>query len=493
MSKLVLEAIRRGHRVNASAQKFIENLAKSTSNTSGETTSLVASVPILPPPASVSKALSESCNDAESEICYYGSRSSFGAEKLQNATMQYYKKSGFKVDGSRPIFTHSEHDLVLILAKKLARDNRSAIMTVPTFGLFFGALVREGVNVNLAKLSQDSDWKLTPEILRNALSAEENSNSGMFFFINPDNPTGKSYSKQEIEGIAQEFLGYNDWRKSKGKDLMMVFSDEASRRIMLNSNKDFFSLGAVQGMEEFTFTSSTSSKDLAPGIAISHAVGPKEIIEELLSPYDGKILPDMLTADRYGPSYPSQYLLTEIFNGTYQKDFDDHLEESVKIYIKNLESITNFVDEINSKLEKKFGESANKEKFLELVTKPDGGLQCLIQAKGLLGMNFPQNYQHKLNFSQRKIEGGIDLAEYLQETAGVKILTGEYCGFDKEEMMFRVTISKEPKILEKAFNQILNSLERLDSGLENCVSSGVVSNSQAVQVGSNQKGEASRS
>lgn len=434
---------------------FVQNIRTANIPITSTTIALTASIPTLPPPPFVAKLLGESCQTTDSQISFYSSRSSFGIPLLQKATLQHYRQSGIDTTNQKCIFTHSEHDLVSMLAKKMTKESKSAIMTLPTFGLFFNTLQRLNTRVTLAKLTRQTNWKLTPKILQNILASFED--AGLFFFTNPGNPMGEVFSKQELELLSQEFLEDNYKRKKDGRNPLMVLSDEASRRIIIDPNTEFCSLASIPGMEEFTITSSTSSKDLAPGLAISHAIGPEAIITQLLDMEQGGELPDTLIADRYGPSYPSQYVLAKTFD-LYQKEFDQHTKEASIIYRNKISMVEEMVANINAALEEKFGKNPTGEKFIEFAIRPQGGLQCLIKASGINGLEFPSHYKHAPNLSQRTIESSVDLTYYFQETAGVRILPGELCGFDGDEMMFRITISKDDAVLQKAFAEIARSL-----------------------------------
>lgn len=99
-------------------------------------------------------------------------------------------------------------------------------------------------------------------------------------------------------------------------------------------------------------------------------------------------------------------------------------------------------------MEQKFGARDGGQKFAELVTIPDGGLQCLIQAKGFSGFKIPENLGGGV------VTDDISFATYIWEAAGVKLLPGQGCGFIGSEMIFRTTISKEQDKLKDAFRKI---------------------------------------
>ncbi len=455
-----------GSSFNDFVAQFVKNIIiASKIPEDDESTSLCSSTPILPLPLCFKDLVEESCIDPKSAIRYYQSRSVLGISDLQVATLNHYAKKGIDVSDAKCLFTPSEHDVVKMMIKMLKKQGGSVIMTIPTFGLFFNAFFNYKIPINLAKLTKDTDWKLTPKILRDTLLAADN--PGLLVFINPDNPTGKSYSKEEIEALADEILSYNEQRKKEGKRPLLVLNDEASRRIKFTEG-ELFSLASVKGMEEYAITSSTSSKDLAPGLAISHAIGPRSVIDSMLDAMREKKIPDILSTDR-GANYISQYFLAAILSGRFKTEFEDHVEKSIAIYADNLGVIGETIDDINEGLQDKFKDILGKRNFLDIVVMPDGGLQCLIQARGIYGLEFPDGYKHLSNPAQRTINSSVDLVYYLQETAKVRLLPGEMFGFDGHEMMFRVTISKDKEVLQDAFGRIKKSLDDLSLGRQSSV------------------------
>lgn len=444
-------------------------------------TSLCSSVPVHRPPEFVGDIIAKACIGDKSEIQFYSSRSCEGTAGLQREIKKYYHAKGLKTPNQKAIFTNSEHNIILMLIDFLKHETGSVIMTTPTFGLFFNSFFNREIDVNLVKLSKKDDWKLTPKTLSQALQKDEYAR--VFVFINPDNPSGKSYSKSELEALAKEFISHNQERKKQGKPPLILFCDEASRRIMLNPKEEFCSIATIAGMEEFTLTVSTSSKDLAPGLAICHGFGASWIIDKLLT-QERTTLPDVLASDRFGPSYPSQVLLEEIFSGRYQAQFDAHLEESIKVYRRNLDIISQSLQNLNSTLKTKFGESPNGE-YIEISTMPDGGLQCLIQACAIRGMSFAGGFESQESSEEGAektvIKNSFDLVRYIEKVAKVRLLHGELCGFEGEEMFFRVTISKDNERMKEVFDRISSALEQLTPSNENEVDN-VVKKASATKV-----------
>lgn len=411
-----------------------------------DTISLCASVPARNIPEWFGQLLADSTRaEGLNSPIIYRSRSKDGIPMLRDATMEHYQDEGFNVANCSTFFSISVHQTLARVADTALDKGDEILMVAPTFGLFFTPLYQRGFNIKIAKLTEESDFKITPEILSEML--QKSPEAKLFIFINPDNPTGKSYVEEEVQELAKILIAHNAQRKIDGKPPLIVFSDEVSKHISLRPDyKPSASIGAVPGMEEFTITVDSLSKTLAPGLGLSYAIGPKWLVE-------GKMLNtemDFLAAD-YGPPQSIQYAAAQILT-TERGRFKEHLLDSNMDYGRNLNLVTELVERLNVSLESAGIRNGDKKSF-ELVTVPDGGLQCLVRASGLLGCKFSEQ--------DRVISDDIILAEYLRRDLNVKILPAQSCGFDPEDVVFRTTYSKEPEKLITAFDRITDHLKSL--------------------------------
>ncbi len=434
MRRRVFEVVKRGlvFTTEDFAQSMKNMKSRPTNRHVGdaEYISLEASIP--PRPSTkfseiISATLHESCSKSDYWISYRN-RGMEGINELRDVTMKYYEDCGFDVSESKPIFTQSIHNVLhLTLDRLMDRDADQVLMTNPTFGLFFDSIERRGFDIGLINLNQETDFRLTPQILSDALT--NNPQAALFIFINPDNPTGVSYSKEELDELAKVFVDHNLRRREAGKKDLLVFSDEASHLVgpVEFDPKMHHSLGSCKGMNEFTITTRSLSKTVAPSFGMCYAIGPNSVISQILDSKD-----DILAAD-FGPSYPVQYAAAKILS-THLNSFYEHIKESNKKYSSSMTKVEEFVQSTDGAMSKVFG---GDDSFCSLVTRPKGGLQCIVSFPKLLDCKAPDGHG--------AIKNDIDLAEYFIRTKKVGILPGQALGFDPKAMVFRITISKDPQ------------------------------------------------
>lgn len=370
----------------------------------------------------------------------YRNRSMEGVDVAQAAAMTAYESDGFETDGCRPIFTSSIHQVLhLVLDRALDHQKDKILMPIPSFGLFFDSIRSRGFKTGFAELDESTQFRMTPDILKNTL--EQNLDARMFILINPDNLTGVVYNKEELDGFAKVFVEHNAKRREKGLEELVVFSDEASNRVgpIISDLKvsPHPSFGACKGVKDFTITTRSLSKTLAPSLGVCYAIGPDRLIGGILNSSDN------ILANDFGPNYPTQVLFAELLT-TELPLFREHIIECNKQYSNNLGKVLKFEADVNRKMSKIFG----CDKFCKVAVIPKGGLQCFIQFPELLGCRIPG--------SDDVIRNDIDLAEYLIREKKVGILPamafGLGLGERKSPIGARVTISKDPS-------------ERLEAGL----------------------------
>ncbi len=104
-----------------------------------------------------------------------------------------------------------------------------------------------GVPVELSA-GVETDYKVTAEQLADAITDK----TRLIIFSSPCNPTGSVFTEQELRAIAGVVLEDPD---------LMILSDEIYEYI--NFHRDYFSIGAVEGMEKRTITVNGFSKGFA--------------------------------------------------------------------------------------------------------------------------------------------------------------------------------------------------------------------------------------
>ncbi len=375
---------------------------------------------------------------------YYSSRSSIGIPPLRKALSQYCANKGFKVDALDFYFTNSILTTLIPEAyRALCKENDSVLITTPLYGAFYNLLNKRKFDVGITNLGPETGWKLTPEILETMLKTTPDAKT--LLFTNPGNPLGEVYSADEVTELAKVVIKHNSTRPKDDK--LVVISDEVARNVSL-TNKAFASIGAVPGMEDFTYTCWSLAKDQGPGLGVAVGIGPKWLINKT-------------RLEDNGPPYALQVGATEAFKMENQEEILAHYERANEFYRSNLKLVTNMLEETNFKL----NESLKLKEFKHLIFPeffPEGGFQFVFNASGLLGLKFPESYEHKPDPSRRLVTSSLDLAWYLREDAKVELIAGEGFGFAATDMRFRMTLGKLPQTYTKAIGgAVTDSLLKL--------------------------------
>ncbi len=378
---------------------------------------------------------------------YYRSRSAQGHYKLRDALFEYCEDQGFNNKKIDFVVTHSiPGSLLPSVCDGLLSRGDKILMTTPSFGPFYTLLHDYRFNLSTTRLNRDSDWKLTPAILERML--EENQDARMLIFINPGNPMGETYSREELENLSKIIINHN--QNLPPKKQLFIFSDEVAKNCILNEDKNFTSIGSIPGMEDFTITAWSLSKDQGPGLGVAVGVMSRNIVEKVRK---GE-----------GPAYQSHCAAREVFKRENMKEMAKYYDDSVVIYRHHFKISHQCVAKINQSLSEEFG---MKTPILSHESNiPDGGFQFVFSAEGLRGFQFPTNYTHIPNPGQKEVNNSLDLAWYLRSTCKVELVPGEGFGFEGEEMKFRMTISKREEILKDSFDRIKEGISLLRPSLE---------------------------
>ncbi|MES2677177.1 MAG: pyridoxal phosphate-dependent aminotransferase [Pseudomonadota bacterium] len=418
---------------------------------------LGASNPIFPPHELILRAASAALfagediysGERESQqrdgntLRYYSSRSGRGIRKLREALKTYCLAQGFPSDSEFMVTGSIQSGILASFFDKVLEEGDAVLLTTPTYGPFFSMLDRRKIKIKMTDLTADTNWKLTPAILEKMLS--DSLEAKAFLFIHPGNPMGEVYSREELEAIAQVFVAHNEWRKQNGREPLIVFADEVAKNITFDKDKKFTSIGSIVGMEDFTLTAWSLSKDQSPGLGVAIGIGPKAIIEQVRN-------------EDTGPAFAMQVGAVQMFELANKEAMDKHYAEASAIYVSNINLVQGLLENLDSTLRRQVRDIKPEQKLVGYDQAPDGGFQFVFNAKGLLGAKFPDNYMHIPNLEQRRIKSSLDLAWYLRETAKVEFIPGEGFGFEGEEMVFRMTIGKRPEQLQEAFNRVSDHL-----------------------------------
>ena len=253
---------------------------------------------------------------------------------------------------------------------------------------------------------EDQDFKITAKDLESKIT----NNTKWLILNSPSNPTGSTYSEQEIKNLSQVL---------KRNPHVNILSDDIYEHITYGGFK-FFTIAQIPELKNRVVTMNGVSKSYAmTGWRIGYAAGPKEIIKAM-----AKIQSQSTT----NPSSISQAAAVEALNGN--QDF-------IPIRAKAFEERRDFV--VNS---------LNSIDGINCL-KPDGAFYVFPSCKDLIG---------KKDINGKKIENDTDFVQSLLENNGIAVVQGSAFGL---EGYFRISYATSMENLEKALKKISSFCESL--------------------------------
>ena len=254
--------------------------------------------------------------------------------------------------------------------------------------------------------SEEQDFKITAKDLESKIT-----NNTKWLIINsPSNPTGSTYSEQEIKNLSQVL---------KRNPHVNILSDDIYEHITYGGFK-FFTIAQIPELKNRVVTMNGVSKSYAmTGWRIGYAAGPKEIIKAI-----SKIQSQSTT----NPSSISQAAAVEALNGN-----QDFISIRAKAFEERRDFVVNTLNSING----------------IKCLKPDGAFYVFPSCKKLIG---------KKDINGKKIENDTDFVQSLLENNGVAVVQGSAFGL---EGYFRISYATSMENLKKALQKISDFCESL--------------------------------
>ena len=254
--------------------------------------------------------------------------------------------------------------------------------------------------------SEEQDFKITAKDLESKIT-----NNTKWLIINsPSNPTGSTYSEQEIKNLSQVL---------KRNPHVNILSDDIYEHITYGGFK-FFTIAQIPELKNRVVTMNGVSKSYAmTGWRIGYAAGPKEII---------KAISTIHSHSTTNPSSISQAAAVEALNGN-----QDFISIRAKAFEERRDFVVNTLNSING----------------IKCLKPDGAFYVFPSCKNLIG---------KKDINGKKIENDTDFVQSLLENNGVAVVQGSAFGL---EGYFRISYATSMENLKKALKKISDFCESL--------------------------------
>ena len=277
------------------------------------------------------------------------------------------------------------------------------IVPAPYWVSYPDMVLLAGGNPKIVKCNENDGFKLTPKNLKKAITKK----TKWLILNSPSNPTGASYTKEEIEALSEVLI--------KNKNVH-ILSDDIYEHITYD-NFNFFTIAQVSKLKNRTLTMNGVSKSYAmTGWRIGYAAGPKEII---------KAISKIQSQSTSNPSSISQAAAVEALNGT-----QDFIQERSNAFKERRDFVVN---------------SLNNIKGISCL-KPNGAFYVFPNCKKLLG-------------KKTKLKTDSDFVEKLLEKASVAVVQGSAFGL---EGYFRISYATSMNNLKKAMERIKSFCDSLN-------------------------------
>ena len=278
-------------------------------------------------------------------------------------------------------------------------EGDEVIIPAPYWVSYPDIVLLTGAKPVIIKCSEDQGFKLKPKDLENTIT-----NKTKWLILNsPSNPTGTSYSENEIRDLAEVL---------KKNSNVHILSDDIYEHISYEGFK-FFTIAQIPELKERVLTMNGVSKSYAmTGWRIGYAAGPKEII---------KAIAKIQSQSTSNPSSVSQAAAVEALSGK-----QDFISERSKAFQERRDFVVSELNKING---------IN-------CLKPEGAFYVFPSCKELLG---------KKDSKGNVLETDSDFVQSLLENVGVAVVQGSAFGLDG---FFRISYATSMENLKKALIKI---------------------------------------
>ncbi len=186
-----------------------------------------------------------------------------GLPELRNSIAEYYEKFGFKPDPDNIIVTTGVSEGIDIALRAIINPGDKVIIPEPCYVSYEPLSILAGAEV--VKIPTVPDFKPKYEDLVKVGKAKA-------IIINyPNNPTGVSYSRKDLEEIADAAVELD----------AIIISDEIYAELSYTFKHT--SIASLNGMEDRVVVLNGFSKSFAmTGLRVGYAIAPDEIFEAML-------------------------------------------------------------------------------------------------------------------------------------------------------------------------------------------------------------------
>lgn len=189
-----------------------------------------------------------------------------GLVELREAISKKFKRDNqLEYAANQIVISNGAKQGIANVALALLQAGDEVLLPTPYWVSYSEIIKMTGAQVVEISSGVEADYKITPAQLESAITT----NSKMFIFSSPCNPSGSVYNEDELEALAEVFRRYED---------IIVVSDEIYEYI--NFSDAHCSIGSLKDMQHRTVTVNGFSKGFAmTGWRLGYMGAPKWIAD----------------------------------------------------------------------------------------------------------------------------------------------------------------------------------------------------------------------
>lgn len=190
-----------------------------------------------------------------------------GIQKLREAACTYYnKKFNLNYTAHQVITTVGATQAIHVTLQTLLQPGECILVPTPVFPIYMPiANINQGEFVTID--TSDDHFTLTPEKLENTIIKNTNKKFKALILVYPSNPTGVTYTKKQLEALADVAKKYNLW----------IICDEIYAE--LTYDKTHYSISNYYPEKSIVITGLSKSHAMT-GWRIGFVFGPQQFIEQ---------------------------------------------------------------------------------------------------------------------------------------------------------------------------------------------------------------------
>ena len=303
------------------------------------------------------------------------------------------------------------------------KTHSTVMMFAPTYTSFL--FVADTFSCDVLLMPPRSDGQITPDLIENSLL--QNPHIKTIFLVNPNNPSGQLFTKEELESISRLAIKHN----------LLVICDEIFHKLVHDADTPFISLASIEidgeRMFDRTITLRSVSKDHGlASIRTGYAIGSKNNINDLF-------IHSFTFASIFNVDDLAQHVSAAAL--TYTPDSYYEAQRDLLRYHRDL--VIDLVNEINEKIGV----------ILLRPEKPLSGIFHLIDFSALKGFQ----YQDKT------IRSDFDLCALLLKSSdhSVALLPASCGGYEPDSMKLRLTLSSSEEDIRLGLSRLGSFVEKL--------------------------------